>query len=399
MAFQTIGGLDLAGKRAFVRVDFNVPLDKETGKIITSDTRIRAALPTIRLALEKGAALVLASHLGRPKGKPAAKMSLAPVAARLSELLAKPVKQAPDCVGPEVRSLADAMRPGDVLLLENLRFHAGEEANDPQFAAQLAALADVYVNDAFGAAHRAHASTAGMAGHFAARAAGLLMRKELKYLSMALREPRRPYLAIVGGAKISGKIDVLESFLKLADRVLIGGAMAYTFLKAQGIGIGSSLVEEEKLALAAALLDRAGGKLALPSDHVAARECSAGSPTQIVSGAVPDGWLGLDIGPTTAAAYEEAIRQAGMIVWNGPMGVFELPPFAAGTLRVARAVEAASDHAVTIVGGGDSEKAVKTAGVGKKITHISTGGGASLDFLSGRTLPGVAALGEPSTIA
>ncbi len=392
MAFQTIDDLDLAGKRAFIRVDFNVPLDKQTGRTITSDTRIRAALPTIRLALEKGAALVLASHLGRPKGKPAAKMSLAPVAVRLSELLGRPVKQAPDCVGPEVRSLAEAMQPGDVLLLENLRFHAGEEANDPRFAAQLAALADVYVNDAFGAAHRAHASTAGMTGHFAEKVAGLLMQKELKYLSMALREPRRPYVAIVGGAKISGKIDVLESFLKSADRVLIGGAMAYTFLKAQGIGIGSSLVEEEKLALAADLLARAGGKLALPSDHVIARECSAAARTQIVTGALPEGWMGLDIGPATAAAYEEAICKAGMIVWNGPMGVFELEPFAAGTLRVARAVETASDRAVTIVGGGDSEKAVQAAGIGKKITHISTGGGASLEFLSGRTLPGVAAL-------
>ena len=392
MPLQTIGDLDLAGKRVFVRVDFNVPLDKETGKRIAGDTRIRAALPTIRLALAKGASLVLASHLGRPKGKPSAKMSLAPVAARLSELLDRPVKQAPDCIGPETRALAAALRPGDVLLLENLRFHAEEEANDPRFAAELADLADAYVNDAFGAAHRAHASTAGMAGHFTEKAAGLLMRKELQYLSMALREPRRPYAAIVGGAKISGKIDVLESFLKIADRVLIGGAMSYTFLKAQGIGVGSSLVEDEKLDLAADLLARAGGKLALPSDHVIAEECSAAARTQIVSGALPDGWMGLDIGPATAAAYEETIRSAAMIVWNGPMGVFELEPFAAGTLRAARAVEAASDHAVTIVGGGDSETAVKAAGASEKITHISTGGGASLEFLCGRTLPGVAAL-------
>lgn len=392
MPLQTIDDLDLAGKRVFLRVDFNVPLDKETGKRIAGDTRIRAALPTIRLALAKGASLVLASHLGRPKGKPSAKMSLAPVAARLSELLDRPVKQAPDCIGPETRALAAALRPGDVLLLENLRFHAEEEANDPRFAAALAALADAYVNDAFGAAHRAHASTAGMAGHFTEKAAGLLMRKELQYLSMALREPRRPYAAIVGGAKISGKIDVLESFLKIADRVLIGGAMTYTFLKAQGIGVGSSLVEDEKLDLAADLLARAGGKLALPSDHVIAEECSAAARTQIVSGALPDGWMGLDIGPATAAAYEETIRQAAMIVWNGPMGVFELEPFAAGTLRAARAVEAASDHAVTIVGGGDSETAVKAAGAGEKITHVSTGGGASLEFLCGRTLPGVAAL-------
>ncbi len=394
MPFKTIDDLDLAGKRAFIRVDFNVPLDKQTGRTIAGDARIRAALPTIRAALAKGASLVLASHLGRPKGKPVAEMSLAPVAARLSELLGRPVKQAPDCVGPEVRSLVDAMKPGEVLLLENLRFHAEEETNEAHFAAQMAALADVYVNDAFGTAHRAHASTVGVAGRFAEKAAGLLMQKELKYLAMALREPRRPYIAIVGGAKISGKIDVLESFLKPADRVLIGGAMTYTFLKAQGICVGSSLVENEKLALAADLLERAAGKLALPSDHVVAGECSAAARTKIACGGVPDGWMGLDIGPATAAAYEEAILKAGMIVWNGPMGVFEMEPFAAGTIRVARAVEEASEHAVSIVGGGDSEKAVQTAGVGKKITHISTGGGASLEFLSGRTLPGVAALGN-----
>ena len=394
MPLQSIDDLDLAGKRVFIRVDFNVPLDKETGRRITGDTRIRAALPTIRLALAKGASLVLASHLGRPKGKPSAKLSLAPVSARLSELLGRPVKQAPDCIGPETRALAEALRPGGVLLLENLRFHPQEEAGDPRFAAQLADLADVYVNDAFGTAHRAHASTAVMAPRFAAKAAGLLMRKELKYLSMALRQPRRPYAAIVGGAKISGKIDVLESFLSIADRVLIGGAMTYTFLKAQGVGVGSSLVEEEKLDLAAGLLARAGGKLMLPGDHVIARECRADAPTQIVSGDLPDGWMGLDIGPAAAAAYEQTVRQAEMIVWNGPMGVFELQPFAAGTLRVARAVEAASARAVSIVGGGDSEKAVRDAGVGEKITHVSTGGGASLEFLSGRTLPGVAALDD-----
>ncbi len=393
MAFKTIDDLDLSGKRVFMRVDFNVPLDKETGKTITSDTRIRAALPTIRLALERGASIVLASHLGRPKGSPNDKMSLAPVATRLSELLGKPVTHAADCVGPEVQALAKALQPGEILLLENLRFNPGEEANDPAFAKQLAALVDVYINDAFGAAHRAHSSTAGIADHIAEKAAGLLMQKELKYLSMALSEPRHPYVAIVGGAKISGKIEVIENFLTLADHVLIGGAMSYTFLNAQGLGVGSSLVEDEKLDLAKDLLGRSGDKLVLPTDHVIAKEFSASGEIQTVAGELPDGWMGLDIGPATAARYEELIGAAKMIVWNGPMGVFEIEPFAAGTLRVARAVEEASAHAVSIVGGGDSEKAIKTAKVGEKITHISTGGGASLEFLSGQVLPGVEALG------
>lgn len=278
------------------------------------------------------------------------------------------------------------------MLLENLRFHAEEEANDGEFSRQLAALADVYVNDAFGAAHRAHASTVGVAGLLPVRAAGLLMQRELEYLSMATSAPKHPYVAIIGGAKISGKIDVIRNLLTIADKVLIGGAMTYTFLKAQGIGVGASLVEEEKLDLAADLLAHSGDRIMLPTDHVVAEQFSADAVTRTVQGAVPDGWMGLDIGPESTAAYEQIIGTSQMIVWNGPMGVFELAPFAHGTISVARAVERASAHAVSIVGGGDSERAIRAAGVGEKITHISTGGGASLEFLGGKTLPGVAAL-------
>ena len=393
MPYQSIRDLDLAGKRVFIRADFNVPLD-ETGTQISSDTRIRAALPTIKLALEKGAAIVLASHLGRPKGRPNPKMQLDPVAARLGELLGREVRKAPDSVGPEVRRLASELSAGEVLLLENLRFHAGEEANDRDFGEQLADLCDVYVNDAFGAAHRAHASTAGMAGLVPEAAAGLLMEKELKYLSMAVSNPERPYVAIVGGAKISGKIDVLRSFLKLADKVLIGGAMTYTFLKARGVAIGSSLVEDEKLGVAREALELGGDKLLLPIDHVIAVDLAADAETRVVDATnepIPEGWKGLDIGPLTIAAYGEAISSARMVVWNGPMGVFEVEPFAAGTLAVAHAV--ADSEATSIVGGGDSEKAIRTAGVSDRITHVSTGGGASLEFLAGEKLPGVEALG------
>lgn len=375
-----------------LRVDFNVPLDKETGREIASDTRIRRALPTVRAILERGAAVVLASHLGRPKGRPDPRMSLAPVAERLSELLGRPVAYAPECVGPEVEALAEALVPGAVLLLENLRFHAEEEANDPVFARQLAKLADVYVNDAFGAAHRAHASTVGVAELMPQRAAGLLMKRELEYLSMAVSAPRHPYVAIIGGAKISGKIDVLRQLLKTADTVLIGGAMAYTFLKVQGLGVGNSMVEAEKLDLARELLAQAGERLALPVDHVVADAFREDAARRVVSRAVPDGWMGLDIGPETTALYESAIAEAQLIVWNGPMGVFEFAPFAGGTVAVAKAVERASGEAVSIVGGGDSERAIRVAGVGERITHISTGGGASLEFLGGRILPGVAAL-------
>ena len=393
MSYQSIRDLDLAGKRVFIRVDFNVPLN-ESGTEITSDTRIRAALPTIKLALEKGASVIAASHLGRPEGKPHPKMRLSPVARRLGELLRPEVKGADDCVGDDVERLAAGLSPGDVLLLENLRFHEEEEANDPDFAARLASLCDVYVNDAFGAAHRAHASTEGMARLVPERAAGLLMERELKYLAMAVSAPERPYVAIVGGAKISGKIDVLESFLERADKVLIGGAMTYTFLRAQGIEVGSSLVEEDKLEVARTTAAVAGDKLLLPRDHVIAADLSAEAETRVVDGGtepIPPGMMGLDIGPATVARYRAAIAEAKFIVWNGPMGVFEIERFAHGTLEVARAV-AASD-AVSIVGGGDSEKAVRAAGVGDGITHIPTGGGASLEFLAGRKLPGVEALG------
>ncbi len=369
-----------------MRVDFNVPLAKN-GKEITSDKRIKASLPSIRYALEHGAGLVLASHLGRPKGKPNPEMSLAPVAQRLGELMGRPVAMAPDCVGPAVEAMLP--KPGEVLLLENLRFHAEEEKNDPEFSRQLAALCDVYVNDAFGSAHRAHASTVGMIRFVKQAAAGLLMEKELEYLTKATRNPARPCIAILGGAKVSDKIEVIENLIKIVDRILIGGAMAYTFLRARGESTGKSLVEEDKLNLARELMAKAGQKLMLPVDHVAATEIKAGVATEVVD-RVPEGKMGLDIGPLTIKAYEDVIAGAKTIIWNGPMGVFETPPFDRGTVALAKAV--ASSGAVSVVGGGDSEKAIKSAGVADKISHISTGGGASLEFLAGIELPGVAAL-------
>ncbi len=394
MAYRTIPDLDLSRRRVFVRVDFNVPLD-ESGQEISSDTRIRAALPTIHLALEKGAAVILASHLGRPKGRRNSKMSLAPVALRLAELLGRPVKMARDCVGLEAARITDAVNPGDVVLLENLRFHVQEEANDPDFAKQLASLCDCYVNDAFGAAHRAHASTAGVVAHVEEAAAGLLMEKELRHLSMAVNNPKRPYVAIVGGAKISGKIDVLENFVGLADRILIGGAMTYTFLKAQGLAVGDSLVEDDKLGVALRVMRRADDKLLLPVDHRIAQKIDPHAEIKVVEGGpsrpIPEGWRGLDIGPRTVEAYSAEIGKAQTIVWNGPMGVFEVEPFRQGTVEIAKAV--ARSQGTSIVGGGDSEKAIRVAGVGEQITHISTGGGASLEFLAGRKLPGVEALG------
>lgn len=382
----SIRDLDLKGKRVFMRVDFNVPLSAD-GKEITSDKRIKAALPTIQYALEQGAALVLASHCGRPKGKRVPEMSLAPVAARLSELLGRPVPIAPDCIGPEVEAMLPA--PGQVLLLENLRYHSAEEKNDPAFAQQLARLGDLYVNDAFGTAHRAHASTEGIIAFLKPAAAGLLMEKELEYLDKCTKNPEHPCVGILGGAKVSDKIEVIENLLKFVDKLLIGGAMAYTFLKAQGLPTGKSLVEDDKVDLAKKLLDASAGKLMLPTDHIVAEVLEENAPHEVVT-VIPEGKMGLDIGPATREAYGAVLASAKTIIWNGPMGVFEKKPFDAGTVAVAQAV--ASSGALSVVGGGDSEKAVKAAGLSSKISHISTGGGASLEFLSGLTLPGVAAL-------
>jgi phosphoglycerate kinase len=382
----SIRDLDLKNKTVFMRVDFNVPL-APGGQEITSDKRIRASLPSIQYALDHGAALILASHLGRPKGKPNPEMSLKPVAARLEQLLGRKVTMAPDCVGPEVEALKP--KPGEVLLLENLRFHAEEEKNDPAFSKRLAALCDVYVNDAFGSAHRAHASTVGMIAFVPQAAAGLLMDKELEYLTRATKNPERPCIAILGGAKVSDKIEVIENLMKIVDKLLIGGAMAYTFLRAQSQATGKSLVEEDKIDLAKDLLVRAQGKLLLPVDHVVATEFKANAASEAVE-QIPDGWMALDIGPRTIAAYKAEVAKAKTIIWNGPMGVFEMPPFDAGTMALAHAV--AESDAVSIVGGGDSEKAIKSAGVSDKISHISTGGGASLEFLGGVELPGVTAL-------
>jgi len=382
----SVRDLDLKGKCVFMRVDFNVPLS-EDGQTITSDKRIRASLPTIRYVLDQGAALILASHLGRPKGKPNPTMSLKPAARRLEELLGRPVKMAPDCVGPEVEAMKPA--PGEVLLLENVRFHPEEEQDDPEFARKLAAGADVFVQDAFGSAHRAHASTVGVAKVLPVAAAGLLMEKELEYLGKAITNPDRPCVGVLGGAKVSDKIEVIQNLLKVVDRLLIGGAMAYTFFRAQGRPTGKSKVEEDKVDLAREVLAQASDKLMLPVDHVVASELVVGAPSEVVD-SIPEDKLGVDIGPKTVAAYTEVIRGAKTIIWNGPMGVFEMPPWDAGTVALAKAV--AESGAVSVVGGGDSEKAIKAAGVADRITHISTGGGASLEFLAGLELPGVAVL-------
>jgi phosphoglycerate kinase len=386
MSKLSIRDLNLKDKIVFIRVDFNVPL-APGGQEITSDKRIKASLPSIQYALDQGAGLILASHLGRPKGKRNPEMSLKPVAARLQELLKRPVKMAPDCIGPEVEAMRP--KPGEVLLLENLRFHPEEEKNDPEFSKKLAALCDVYVNDAFGSAHRAHASTVGMIQFVPRAAAGLLMDKELEYLNKVTKNPDHPAVAILGGAKVSDKIEVIENLMKVVDQLLIGGAMAYTFMKAEGKPTGKSLVEDDKVELAKQLLAGAHGKLHLPKDHVVAAELKEGAPNEVVE-TIPDGMMGLDIGPQTIEEYAGIIKSAKTIIWNGPMGVFEKPPFDKGTVALAKAV--AESGAVSVVGGGDSEKAIKSAGVTDKISHVSTGGGASLEFLSGIELPGVAAL-------
>ncbi|MGB8653798.1 MAG: phosphoglycerate kinase [Candidatus Acidiferrales bacterium] len=390
----SIRDLDVKGKRVFMRVDFNVPLD---GGNVAEDTRIRETLPTLRLAMERGARLILASHLGRPKGKADSRYSLTPVAARLRELLGKPVGFAADCVGAEAEAKSQALADGGVLLLENVRFHPEEEANDSEFSRRLAALCDgLFVCDAFGSAHRAHASVVGITKFVRQSAAGLLMEKELSYLGKAISSPDRPFVAVLGGAKVSDKIEVVQNLMKLADAMLIGGAMAYTFLKSQGLPVGKSLVEDDKLDLAKSLVEEArrrNFKLLLPVDHVLA-ESPNSTVTKITDIAhTPDGWMGLDVGPNTVEEYRNVIATARTIVWNGPLGMFEKPAFSQGTLGMARAVAAATKAGATsIVGGGDSVAAVEQAGVGSQISHISTGGGASLEFLAGEKLPGVEAL-------
>jgi phosphoglycerate kinase len=391
----SIRDLELSGKRVFVRVDFNVPL---SGGRVTDDTRIRETLPTVEFARARGARLVLASHMGRPKGKPDPKYSLRPVAAKLAELLGEPVEFAADCVGPDAEARSRALANGGVLLLENVRYHAEEEANDEGFSRQFASLCDgLFVCDAFGSAHRAHASVVGITRFVKQAAAGLLMERELAYLGKALSNPERPFVAVLGGAKVSDKIEVVENLMNIADAMLIGGGMAYTFLKSQGLPIGKSLVEADKLDLARKLLADAKQRdfrLLLPSDHVLGAEFKADTKTQTTSvSATPDGWMGLDIGPDTVAKFGAELAHAKTIVWNGPMGVFEMPAFAEGTLEIARAVAAATaTGAVSIVGGGDSVAAIHAAGLADNISHISTGGGASLEFLAGRKLPGVEAL-------
>jgi len=387
---KRIDQLDLAGKRVFIRVDFNVPL--EAGAVADA-TRIDSSLPTINHARAAGARVILASHLGRPKGGADPALSLAPVARLLGERLGVAVRLASDCVGPDVERAVAALAPGDVLMLENLRFHSEEEKNDPGFATQLAALADVYVNDAFGAAHRAHASTAGIAKVVAVKAAGFLLDREIKYLGMVMSNPARPLVAILGGAKVSDKIVVIQSLLERVDSLLIGGAMAYTFLRAEGVATGNSLVEEEHLPLAARLREEAARRhveLLLPTDHIVATSPKSPEDAHSVSGAIPAGQMGLDIGPETVDRYCQVIERAGTVVWNGPLGVFEVPPFDTGSMAIANAL--ADSNAISIVGGGDSVAAVNRSGRASDITHISTGGGASLEFLEGETLPGLAAL-------
>jgi phosphoglycerate kinase len=391
---KTIRDLDVAGKRVLVRVDFNVPLDEQLN--ITDDTRIVAALPTIQHLLDHGAAVILMSHLGRPKGQVADNLRLTPVARRLAVLLGRPVQSASDCVGPEVEAQARGLQPGQVLLLENLRFHKEEEKNDPEFARQLASLGELYVNDAFGTAHRAHASTEGVT-HYLPGVAGFLMEREINFLGSALEHPQRPFAAIIGGAKISDKIAVLDRLINIADRILIGGGMANTFLKAEGHEIGDSLFEEGKLGTARELIDKARGKnieFILPVDVVIANRFAADAQHRVVPVMeVPPGWRILDIGPEAIHSFSRALDDARTIVWNGTLGVAEMPAFAVGTNAIVEALaERTRAGALTIIGGGDSAAAVEKAGAATKMTHVSTGGGASLEFLEGRVLPGVAAL-------
>ncbi len=384
---KTVQDIDVKGKRVLVRVDFNVPTKDG---VVGDDTRIKAAIPTIDYLLRHGAAVILMSHLGRPKGGPDPKYSMKPVAEHLAYLLGKPVAFASDCIGDVAAKAAKALRPGDVLVLENTRFHPEEEKNDPEMAKELASLADVFVNDAFGSDHRAHASTEGVT-HFLPAVAGFLLEKEIKYLGQAISDPKHPFVVIMGGAKISDKIGVIKNLLTTADTILIGGGMANTFFKAQGYPMGDSLVEEESIVLAQELLKEGGQKLRLPIDVVLGDKFEAGADTKTMAvGPIAQGWRILDIGPETVKAYGKVISGAGMVVWNGPMGVFEFPHFAEGTYGIARAV--AASKAISIVGGGDSVAAIQQSGLADKITHISTGGGASLEMLEGLELPGVAAL-------
>jgi phosphoglycerate kinase len=389
---KSVRDIDVSGKRVFVRVDFNVPL--ENG-VITDDTRIRETLPTIRYLIEKGAKVILASHLGRPKGKVVEEMRLTPAAKRLSELLGKPVAKADEAVGPAVKAMVDAMKDGDVLVLENVRFYPGEEKNDPELAKQFAELADIYVNDAFGSAHRAHASTEGIA-HYLPAVSGFLMEKEISVLGKVLSNPERPFTAIIGGAKVKDKIGVIENLLNLADNVIIGGGLAYTFIKALGHDIGNSLLDEEKIDLALGFINKAkekGVNFLLPVDVVVADKFAADANTKVVGiDAIPAGWEGVDIGPKTRELYADVIKKSKLVVWNGPMGVFEMEPFSHGTRAVAQAC--AETEAYTVIGGGDSAAAVEKFNLADKMDHISTGGGASLEFMEGKALPGVVALND-----